>query len=249
MPKITDEVVRAAYGVAKKVYEKSISPSDGIKVLESEHGMNSKSAVDYIYNYQYMIEGRRFARTTNAFATRYYLEKILEDSGRNKLLSALSALRQHIDYYETVVNANVVTRRKIYDEFRQLASVSDDNVFPDEVDESGGTELLEGTVRTVSVNIYERNPVARTQCIEHYGCRCYVCGFDFSDTYGDIGRDFIHVHHEVELASIGAEYVIDPINDLKPVCPNCHAMLHRRKPAYSVSELKNHLTSTVNGRS
>jgi 5-methylcytosine-specific restriction protein A len=67
--------------------------------------------------------------------------------------------------------------------------------------------------------------------------------------YGDIGRDFIHVHHEVELASIGAEYVIDPINDLKPVCPNCHAMLHRRKPAYSVNELKNHLTSTVNGRS
>jgi hypothetical protein len=29
------------------------------------------------------------------------------------------------------------------------------------------------------------------------------------------------------------------INDLIPVCPNCHAMIHRRKPAaYSIEEVK-----------
>ena len=244
MPTIDRKVIKAAYKVAKRVYRSDISMSQGVGLLQSDHGMNRNSAVDYIYNYRNMMEGRRFTRTTNVIATRYYLEMIFKEGGRSKLLSALSALRQHIDYYETVGNANVVKRREIYEEFSRIAEVSinDDYVFPDEVNET--KELREGKVRGVFVNIYERNPVARAQCIEHYGCYCFVCGFDFLSVYGDIGRDFIHVHHEKELSSIGEEYVINPIHDLKPVCPNCHAMIHRRKPAYGVLELKEHLTKS-----
>nr|WP_232850432.1 hypothetical protein [Enterococcus innesii] len=37
---------------------------------------------------------------------------------------------------------------------------------------------------------------------------------------------------------ISQDYEIDPISDMKPVCPNCHSMLHRRRPAYSIKELK-----------
>tara|TARA_R100001377_G_scaffold84244_1_gene67361 strand:- start:5185 stop:5919 length:735 start_codon:yes stop_codon:yes gene_type:complete len=244
MPAIDEKVIEAAYDIAKRVYKSEISMSQGVRLLQSAHGMNRNSAVDYVYSYRNMIEGRRFTRTTNAIATRYYLEMIFKDGGRDKLLNALSALRQHIDYYETVGNANVVKRRAIYEEFSRFAKVStnDDYIFPDEVDEV--KELREGSVRSVYVNIYERNPVARVQCIEHYGCHCFVCGFDFLSVYGDMGRDFIHVHHEIELSSIGEEYVIDPIQDLKPVCPNCHAMIHRRKPAYGVLELKKHLTKS-----
>jgi len=36
----------------------------------------------------------------------------------------------------------------------------------------------------------------------------------------------------------GINYKVDPINDLCPVCPNCHAMLHRRSPPLSIDELK-----------
>ena len=98
--------------------------------------------------------------------------------------------------------------------------------------------LVEGAVSQVRVNAYERNPVARSICIEHYGCACFVCGFSFAAQYGEIGDGFIHVHHLTELASIGEEYQVDPIRDLRPVCPNCHAMLHRKRPAYSIDELK-----------
>ncbi len=52
------------------------------------------------------------------------------------------------------------------------------------------------------------------------------------------GVGFIHVHHKVELSSIGREYVVDPIEDLVPVCPNCHAMLHTRKPALTIDGLR-----------
>ncbi len=97
----------------------------------------------------------------------------------------------------------------------------------------------EGTTKQISVNIYERNLQARQKCIEQYGTSCCVCGFSFNIVYGKIGEGFIHVHHLKSLSEIGQEYELDPIKDLCPVCPNCHAMLHRKKPAYTIEELKN----------
>ncbi|PFQ93175.1 HNH endonuclease [Bacillus cereus] len=107
---------------------------------------------------------------------------------------------------------------------------------------TNSTILKEGATKQISVNVYERNPVARRKCIEHYGCSCVICGFIFEKTYGELGKDFIHVHHLKELHTIGEEYEVNPIVDLRPVCPNCHAMLHKRKPAYSIEELKGFLT-------
>ena len=82
-------------------------------------------------------------------------------------------------------------------------------------------------MKTVVVNRYERNPEAREKCIAAHGYKCEVCGMDFEKTYGEIGKDFIHVHHIVPISTIGNEYKLDPEKDLVPVCPNCHAMLHR----------------------
>lgn len=77
-------------------------------------------------------------------------------------------------------------------------------------------------------------------CIEHHKCRCGVCGFDFEKEYGKLGRGFIHVHHVTPIHKIGKEYKIDYKNDLIPVCPNCHAMLHRKVDGkeLTVEELK-----------
>ena len=96
----------------------------------------------------------------------------------------------------------------------------------------------EGASRTISVNAYERNSRARTACIEHHGTKCVVCAFDFLKVYGVLGMGFIHVHHLVPLAEIGESYVVDPIKDLCPVCPNCHAMLHRRGEVRTIEQLK-----------
>ena len=98
---------------------------------------------------------------------------------------------------------------------------------------------IEGATSTISVNAYERNPKARMACIEHYGFKCFICGFDFERFYGAIGKRYIHVHHEVALSSLKKEYVVDPVNDLKPLCPNCHAIIHRTHPPMAVDELKN----------
>ncbi|WP_406698640.1 HNH endonuclease [Singulisphaera sp. Ch08] len=98
--------------------------------------------------------------------------------------------------------------------------------------------LLEGDTYQIEANKYERNPEARRRCIEHYGPRCLACGFDFNATYGPVANGFIHIHHLVPISNIGEEYVVDPIADLNPLCPNCHAVAHLRRPPYSIEELK-----------
>ena len=99
-------------------------------------------------------------------------------------------------------------------------------------------QFIEGTTKRIFVNAYERSAEARTKCIMHYGCKCFTCGFDFEDTYGEIGKAFIHVHHIVPLSDIKKTYVIDPIRDLRPLCPNCHGIIHRTKISLSIEALK-----------
>ena len=108
--------------------------------------------------------------------------------------------------------------------------------LPEEVSDIGA--LVEGSVHPVQVNAYERNPEARRLCIAHYGTSCYICCFNFGTFYGEVAEGFIHVHHLRPLSEVRAEYTVDPIEDLRPVCPNCHAVLHLRKPAFSIHDLK-----------
>jgi 5-methylcytosine-specific restriction protein A len=95
-----------------------------------------------------------------------------------------------------------------------------------------------GAAKQILVNSFERSPTARAACLAHHGNHCAVCDLLFEDTYGDIGAGFVHVHHLIPLYLATKGYEVDPINDLRPVCPNCHAMLHRRRPPYSIDEMR-----------
>lgn len=97
---------------------------------------------------------------------------------------------------------------------------------------------FEKKVKRVEVNRYERNPLNREICLEVNGYDCKICGFNFEKVYGEIGREFIHVHHIVPVSETGGELNIDPVKDLIPVCPNCHAMLHSTVPPLKPEKLK-----------
>ena len=101
---------------------------------------------------------------------------------------------------------------------------------------------FEGALVSVTVNRYERDRKARMACIAHYGCKCHVCGIKLSEVYGPSAEGFIHIHHVTPIASVKAEYALDPIRDLRPLCPNCHAIAHLRREPYSVEELQAMLT-------
>ncbi|GAA4036394.1 hypothetical protein GCM10023063_21530 [Arthrobacter methylotrophus] len=84
----------------------------------------------------------------------------------------------------------------------------------------------EEAVSRIETNRYERNLEARRICLAFHGMSCAVCGFSFEITYGDIGKDFVHVHHVVPVSQLGSGYQLDPIADLVPLCGNCHVMAH-----------------------
>ena len=134
------------------------------------------------------------------------------------------------------------------DEARELASIwqrhaEDLGITVPAANELRPTEtFVEGATTRVTVNRYERDPRARRACIAYWGVNCAVCDLNFGEMYGPEAEGFINVHHVVDLSVVGANYEIDPRADLRPVCPNCHSMLHhRRQPAMDIDDLRRRL--------
>lgn len=125
-----------------------------------------------------------------------------------------------------------------------LTDASSINLYP----ETSTDVLREGGKVSVLVNAYERNAAARKLCIHHYGCACSVCGVNLADRYGSVARGVIHVHHVIPLSHIGTRYEVDPIRDLRPVCPNCHVIIHRREPPFSIEEVQELMREQTKGR-
>ena len=81
-------------------------------------------------------------------------------------------------------------------------------------------------------------PLQEKKCIEHYGAICNACGFKFSDDYGSIGDGIIHVHHIIPIGMSKGIHQVDPVKDLRPVCANCHTIIHSRIPPFTIEEVK-----------
>jgi 5-methylcytosine-specific restriction protein A len=96
----------------------------------------------------------------------------------------------------------------------------------------------EGLRSTVTINRIERSAAARLACIEAHGTACAVCGTDLADVYGPEYSGMIHVHHLYPLAGQTEQRQIDPLTDLRPVCPNCHAAIHYGSANRTIEEVR-----------
>lgn len=130
---------------------------------------------------------------------------------------------------------------------KAIASFNDprERLFPDELEP--GKKYIEGAKKQVRANAYERDQKARKVCLKHHGYDCVVCGLNFESRYGEIGKGFIHVHHLNPLFLINGEYQLDPVADLRPVCPNCHAVLHRSEEILSIEKFREKLVAAEKG--
>jgi hypothetical protein len=97
---------------------------------------------------------------------------------------------------------------------------------------------VEGALRDVQMQRYERSSAARQACLAHYGYDCFACGANLQRRYCGLQVELIHVHHEEPLAANPGSRKVDPVAELKPVCPNCHAVIHSKSPPYSIAELR-----------
>ena len=127
-------------------------------------------------------------------------------------------------YEATFINFNTIE----YEEQNNLESYVEDS-----------TPTPEGRRMRIYTTKYERSSKNRKLAIKIHGTKCMVCGFDFAATYGNLGKNFIEVHHTKPLYSLEEEIQVDPETDLVCVCSNCHRMIHRKRDSIlSVDELK-----------
>lgn len=137
---------------------------------------------------------------------------------------------QKFEYEDTMETATALSdkSKKIY--------VYDENVF-----------ISEGKVETKVSKARIRSRALRDAAIAYYTkdgkIFCEVCGFCFSDTYGELGKGYIEIHHEKPICQYdqdGADqFVSEAVKNVKPLCANCHRMIHRNpKKPLTIEELK-----------
>jgi hypothetical protein len=128
--------------------------------------------------------------------------------------------------YQLVTTGDLPRHEASQDEFRLAEEVEP------------GMTYREGDVRRIEVNRFERDSKARRACIKAHGTKCCICEFSFGAEYGPEADGFIHVHHLRPLSEIGSTYEVNPVEDLRPVCPNCHAYLHLGGRCRSIDEVR-----------
>jgi HNH endonuclease len=117
--------------------------------------------------------------------------------------------------------------------------LSNGTVLPDDDYEA---EFPEGRELFLKHRARERNravvELAKSLFLRKHGrFFCQACGFDFERTYGDLGRGFIEAHHTIPVSELSAGSTTRA-NEIALICPNCHRMLHRKRPWLPVDELQ-----------
>lgn len=241
---IKPETIKLALSIVEKI---ELNNWFELKFLSKRNSIRLCLKNDSLKN----IFGNRIEQPFSIFIGKSYLtiyfranqEFITKDLESLKLdFSKPKEKNEKGDYYVKIHNKNnlnqiinfiFIQKLKLVDKH---STIIQNIIYADEVDSE--IEFSEGKTKKVLVNSYERNTEARVKCIEHFGTNCQVCNFNFQEKFGDLGKKFIHIHHKTEISTIGEEYLVNPTRDLIPVCPNCHSMLHKRKPAFSIEELK-----------
>jgi 5-methylcytosine-specific restriction protein A len=108
-------------------------------------------------------------------------------------------------------------------------------------------DFTEGKIKDSHSTVFERKRGNRLACLAAHGYKCAVCGFDFEEHYGILGKEFIEVHHIIPLSQIRKEYIINPKKDLVPLCSNCHSMIHRKRNEPIPFEIFKNLYAEIHG--
>jgi 5-methylcytosine-specific restriction protein A len=96
----------------------------------------------------------------------------------------------------------------------------------------------EGSIYIQKIQKYERSRYNRALCLKYYGFKCRGCGFEMESKYGPFGSGVIHVHHIIPVSKMGGSYQLNPVKDLRPLCPNCHNVIHRTDPPLDLENLR-----------
>ena len=236
MNQITDAQVQAAYAECLLVRSGEKQFSDAVETLENNYEMNLGSARDFLNNFKHLMNGEAYNRTLNGYATRYFLENIYSDFGKDALIIALEAVNGHIKYYESLKRGKLRNIRKIHDSF--LNHIDDEPlehnrdfellVKKSMADDTqirqlrlSKAEIIPQIVSSI-IKVYKRNPDVVAEVLIRASGVCENCNQPAPFIRAKDGTPYLEVHHKIRLASGGEDTIANAI----AVCPNCHRELH-----------------------
>jgi len=113
-----------------------------------------------------------------------------------------------------------------------------DIIFPEEVRHDANEYMSHNDRFIYGIRSrFETDPDIRLSVLKFHGTSCGICGFNYEDFYGDLGRGYIQVHQIYENDEDMEDY--DLQNDFIPICENCHGIIHRSKESHiSIEDLK-----------
>jgi len=206
-------------------------------------GVQAKQAVDLPVGQECIVASKPSHDTAKLTWYSFASERLMRERGNGSHAKKCRVFLGTQTYSETMLISKA-SREPLYapffdkkDRFKQWATIKAPRPTTASF-EMEDEEFFEGTERRVIATIYERNPAARKRCIDYHGAVCCVCDFDFAAVYGEIAEGFIHVHHVKPMSEIGENYSVDPIKDLVPVCPNCHAVIHLGRKTRGIDVVK-----------
>lgn len=149
-------------------------------------------------------------------------------------LKAENAERSPVNYTEVL---------RLFENYLRRPAVNGNKTIFEEWEVLEDPELLsEGKLVELHLTKHERNPDLRKRCIELHGWRCKGCGLDFKEKYGELGAEYIEVHHLFPISQSSGEHIVDPATELVPLCANCHAMIHRiNGEEMTIEKLRSHI--------
>ena len=140
-----------------------------------------------------------------------------------------------------------------YDDIKK--SLSDAIEHKDRQIEEFDEDILinEGIKKQKQIVLYERSSKLREYAIKQYTTNeglifCKCCDFSFEKFYGPIGAKFIEIHHEKPIFQYNGDdinkTIQDAIQNLAPLCSNCHRMIHRKsKQPLTITYLKEQINA------
>lgn len=229
--KITKELTPLAYETSKKVYEVQLTFSEGLKIIAGDNKMNKNSAADFINNFRYLMEGKRFTRTLNAYSMEYFLESIFQDYGSQALTKSLFALKGHIEYYEAIQKVRMHKTREIYEKYYAaiplqtpdeqeqdeiVEEILKDNISKAEIlRDLKNLKVIDPVMITFKGKAYKRDnkTIAQIKILRDFSCQ--LCG---TSILKKDGSKYIEAAHIKAKHLKGRETLVNIIL----LCPNHH---------------------------
>jgi len=247
---IDGPVIKAVYESAKLVYLGKKKRNTAVKELVDQGLMNRSSATDTIYNLEHMLRGERYERTNNADTTEYFLDHIQEDFGLLALDNALSALEQHIHYYENLTGSRMLKLMGVLKKYREMekaVEIPDEEMPSEEELVDYDSQFEEGQAKEITQIVRRRCGALIAKARAHYRSsdgelHCIACGWSRPTKL--LRSDIVEIHHMHSVGSLPKKGIrqkfSEAIQCLVPLCPNCHRLTHSRPNGgtFTLDELK-----------